>query len=101
MSRMVRGGETRGGEGRGRERWRKRNNNAGGDLKGRKSGQEKSREGEERLRREERAGRKSAEDFGGEKQRIIKHSCYIIIFMCIILLKKKGRGTGCGFARSN
>ncbi|GFO03696.1 hypothetical protein PoB_003020100 [Plakobranchus ocellatus] len=66
MSRMMRGGETRRGEGRGRERWRKRNNNARGDVKGRKSGQEMSREGEERVRKEERAGRKSAEGFGGE-----------------------------------
>ncbi|GFO20341.1 hypothetical protein PoB_004684600 [Plakobranchus ocellatus] len=52
---MMRGGETRGGEGRERERWRKRNNNAGGDTKGRtrKSGREKSREGEEELKRKE------------------------------------------------
>ncbi|GFO08923.1 hypothetical protein PoB_003542800 [Plakobranchus ocellatus] len=62
---MMRGGETRGGEGRERERWREKNNNAGGDLKGERGRVDERRVEKERkrLKREERARRKSPEDF--------------------------------------
>ncbi|GFO04909.1 hypothetical protein PoB_003141400 [Plakobranchus ocellatus] len=74
MSGMMRGGATRRDEGRGRERWGMKYNNAVEDLmeRKRKSIREKSREGRESLKREVRAGRKKYEDFGEEEKGIIR-----------------------------